>query len=154
MPPPDLTCASTKLDICHRLTQRVPPPSLMTASAWPNVCLHQTWWLSPHDQSQSSENINLTRPTPTQLRSPQRGIMVQPKLFSDSTLYIYTREQKTCKLYIKPYIQPYIPLIIRALRCVEFAFQTLHKAYINNTKILHGGGKNFTACPRVKNGKM
>lgn len=94
MPLPDLTCASTKLDVCHRLTQRVPPPSLMTATAWPNVCLHQVWWLSPPARNQSLENINLTRPTPTQLRSPQRGVMVQPKLFSDSTLYIYTREQK------------------------------------------------------------
>lgn len=94
LPPSNLTLASTKLDVCHRLTQRVPPPSLMTVSAWPNVCLHQVWWLSPPVRNQSLENINLTRPTPTQLRSPQRGVMVQPKLFSDSTLYIYTRKQK------------------------------------------------------------
>ena len=104
LPPSNLTLASTKLDVCHRLTQRVPPPSLMTATAWPNVCLHQVWWLSPPDLNQSSENINLARPTPIQLRSHQRGVMVQPKLFSDSTLYIYTREQKTCKLYTKPHI--------------------------------------------------
>lgn len=79
MPPPDLTCASTKLDICHRLTQRVPPPSLMTVTAWPESKFRK-------HKSHS--------PTPIQLRSPQRGVMVQPKLFSDSTLYIYTREQK------------------------------------------------------------
>ena len=94
LPPSNLTRVSTKFDVCLRLPQRLSPPSLMYASAWPNVCLHQTWWLSPPDQNQSSENINLARPTPIQLRSPQRGVMVQPKLFSDSSLYIYMKEQK------------------------------------------------------------
>lgn len=80
MPPPDPMCASTKFDDCHRLTQRLSPPGLMTVSACP--------------ESKFRKHKSHSPPTPTQLRSPQRGVMVQPKLFSDSSLYIYTREQK------------------------------------------------------------
>ena len=154
LPPSNLTLASTKLDVCHRLTQRVPPPSLMTATAWPNVCLHQVWWLSPPARNQSLENINLTRPTPTQLRSPQRGVMVQPKLFSDSTLYIYTREQKkhvnsTQTLHSTIHSADY-PRVTVCRICVSNPTQSLHKQYTNPTR----RRKKFHRPPARKNGKM
>ena len=105
LPPSNLTLASTKLDVCHRLTQRVPPPSLMTATAWPNVCLHQVWWLSPPARNQSLENINLTRPhpNPTAL-SPKRGYGSTETVFQTLHYTYIQGNKKTCKLYTKPHI--------------------------------------------------
>ena len=139
MPPPDLTCVSTKFDDCHRLTQRLSPPGLMTVSACP--------------ESKFRKHKSHSPPPQPNCALPKEGLWFNLSCFQ-TLHYTYIRgNKKTCKLYTKPYIQPYIPLIIRALRCVGFAFQTLHKAYINNTRILHSGGKNFTDRPRVKTEK-
>ena len=119
LPPSNLTLASTKLDVCHRLTQRVSPPSLMTATAWPNVCLHQTWWLSPPDPTSVSTKFddclrlpgNKVQKTKCSLAPPQSdGALAKEGLWFNrncfQTLhYTYIQgNKKTCKLYTKPYI--------------------------------------------------
>ena len=57
--------------------------------------------------------------------------------------------KKLYKLYTKPYIQPYISLIFRALRNVGFVLQTIHELYTNYTlkrskPYTKGGGKPYT----------
>ena len=52
----------------------------------------------------------------------------------NSALYVNKRgNKKTIQTIHKPYIQPYISLISRALRNVWFALQTIHKLYTNPT---------------------
>ncbi len=80
LPPSNLTLASTKLDVCHRLTQRVPPPSLMTVSACPESKFRKHKSHSPH-------------PNPTAL-SPKRGYGSTETVFRLFTIHIYEGTKK------------------------------------------------------------
>ena len=80
MPPPDPTCASTKFDDCHRLTQRLSPPGLMTVSACPESKFRKHKSHSPH-------------PNPTAL-SPKRGYGSTETVFRLYTIHIYKGTKK------------------------------------------------------------
>ena len=80
LPPSNLTLASTKLDVCHRLTQRLSPPGLMTVSACPESKFRKHKSRSPH-------------PNPTAL-SPKRGYGSTETVFRLYTIHIYKGTKK------------------------------------------------------------
>ena len=90
LPPSNLTLASTKLDVCHRLTQRVPPPSLMTATACP--------------ESKFRKHKSHSPPPQPNCALPKEGLWFNLSCFQTLHYTYIQGNKKTCKLYTKPHI--------------------------------------------------
>ena len=90
LPPSNLTLASTKLDVCHRLTQRVAPPSLMTATACP--------------ESKFRKHKSHSPPPQPNCALPKEGLWFNLNCFQTLHYTYIQGNKKTCKLYTKPHI--------------------------------------------------